>query len=203
MNVDRWIVMVMTRSISRAVSWSPIVFSLVLISSVNNVAWADGLFVSKDRLLIQTSAISRHYESRPEHNNHQKLIGIEWQAPSHYRFDWQKEGGSVRRMPFLREVSWVVGGASFLNSFSQRSTYLYGGGRYDLYASGQSTLYVKGTIGLLNGYRGDYQNKIPFNRYGTAPAVLPAFGFQYRRVGLEVIPFGAAGVMVNLGVYLF
>jgi hypothetical protein len=175
----------------------------MLIGLISKTASAEPIFVSGDRLFLQTSVLSRHYESRPDHNNHQELIGIEWLAPSDYRFQWQKQSSVVQRMPLLREVTWLAGGASFLNSFSQRSTYLYGGGRYNLYVSRQGSIYVKVTAGLLNGYRGESRDKIPFNQYGTAPAVLPALGFQYKRLGVEAIPFGAAGVMVNVGVYLF
>jgi hypothetical protein len=193
----------MLRLLISATLWRLVSLPVMLIGLIPNTALAEAIFVSGDRVFLQTSVFSRHYETRPEHNNHHELIGVEWHAPSDYRFQWQEQGGVVQRMPLLREVRWLAGGASFLNSFFQRSTYLYGGGRYDLYASGQSAIYVKVTAGLLNGYRGEYQDKIPFNKYGTAPAVLPALGFQYKRLGVEVIPFGAAGVMVNLGIYVF
>ena len=53
----------------------------------------------------QTSVYTRHYSPDPEHNNHQDLIGIERNQAS----------------------GWVLGGATFRNSFSQRSNYAYVG----------------------------------------------------------------------------
>ncbi len=38
-----------------------------------------------------------------------------------------------------------------------------------------------------------------FNKYGVAPAILPALGFQTRTLGGEVVVFGTAGAMVTLG----
>jgi hypothetical protein len=57
----------------------------------------------------QTSVYTRHYSPDPEHNNHQDLIGIERNQAS----------------------GWVFGGATFRNSFRQRSNYAYVGKRYD------------------------------------------------------------------------
>jgi hypothetical protein len=163
---------------------------------------ASGVLVPGDRLLLQTSVWTRHYDPEPDHTNNQDLINIEWQAPPDARFDWQHDGAAVRRMPWLAEVRWLAGGAAFRNSFGQRSAYVYGGGRYDLAQRGHTRVYAKVTAGLMHGYRGEYRDKIPFNRFGVAPAVLPALGVEYRRMNLEMIPFGAAGVMLNLGFYL-
>lgn len=166
-------------------------------------AMASGVFVPGDRLLLQTSVWTKHYSPEPDHNNNQDLINLEWQAPESVRFDWQQDGAAVQRMPWLGDVNWVLGGAHFRNSFSQRSTYLYGGARYDFYASGNTRMYAKVTAGLLHGYRGEYRDKIPFNRFGVAPAILPAVGLEYRRLNVEMIPFGTAGVMFNVGLYVF
>lgn len=163
---------------------------------------ASGVFMPDDRVLLQTSLWTRHFKPEPDHNNRQDLLGVEWQAPGSVRFDWQESSAAVDRMPWLRDVSWVAGAASFRNSFSQRSTYVYGGARYDLHAGDKTRLYAKLTAGLLHGYRGEYRDKIPFNRHGVAPAILPAVGVDYRRVNLEMIPFGASGVMFNVGFYL-
>ena len=53
----------------------------------------------------------------------------------------------------------------------------------------------------MHGYRGEFRDKIPFNRIGVAPAILPAIGIDYRRANLELIPFGKAGLMVNIGLH--
>lgn len=165
--------------------------------------WADKNNESGGQLLIQTSAYSRHHDPQPHHNDKQKLINLEWQAPKDFRFDWQHDGKAIQNLPFMKNLNWVAGGATFLNSFNQRSTYIYGGGRYDLLVSGDLEVYIKITAGLINGYRGQYRDKIPFNRYGTAPAIIPVLGVQVQRMNVEVIPFGAAGLLITLGVYIF
>lgn len=167
------------------------------------LASASGVFLPGDRLLLQTSVWTRHYSPEPDHNNNQDLIGLEWQAPETLRFDWQHDGDAVGRMPWLADVNWVAGVATFRNSFSQRSTYVYGGARYDLHTTANTRVYAKVSAGLLHGYRGEYRDKIPLNRFGVAPAILSAVGVEYRRMNIEVIPFGTAGMMLNLGVNLF
>jgi len=123
----------------------------------------------------QTSVYTRHYSPDPEHNNHQDLIGIERNQAS----------------------GWVFGGATFRNSFRQRSNYAYVGKRYD---SSEYPLYLKVTGGLLQGYRGDYKDKIPLNRYGIAPVIIPSVGTHYGPLAAELVFLGANAAMVTSGV---
>ncbi|NVZ47211.1 sn-glycerol-3-phosphate transporter, partial [Pseudomonas tolaasii] len=58
----------------------------------------------------QTSVYTRHFSPDPKHNNHQDLINLERNEAS----------------------GFVYGGATFRNSFSQRSYYAYAGKRYDM-----------------------------------------------------------------------
>jgi hypothetical protein len=53
--------------------------------------------------------LHQHYSPDPDHNNNQDLIGIERNQAS----------------------GWVFGGATFRNSFRQRSNYAYVGKRYE------------------------------------------------------------------------
>ncbi|MGF6671429.1 MULTISPECIES: sn-glycerol-3-phosphate transporter [Pseudomonas] len=123
----------------------------------------------------QTSVYTRHYSPDPEHNNHQDLIGIERNQAS----------------------GWVLGGATFRNSFSQRSNYAYVGKRYD---SREYPVYLKVTGGLLQGYRGDYKDKIPLNRFGVAPVIIPSVGTHYGPLAAELVFLGANAAMVTTGV---
>ena len=123
----------------------------------------------------QTSVYTRHYSPDPEHNNHQDLIGIERNQAS----------------------GWVFGGATFRNSFRQRSNYAYAGKRYD---SSEYPVYLKVTGGLLQGYRGDYKDKIPLNRYGVAPVIIPSVGTHYGPLAAELVFLGANAAMVTSGV---
>jgi len=123
----------------------------------------------------QTSLYTRHFSPDPEHNNRQDLIGLE-----RHRGD-----------------GMLLGGATFRNSFSQRSTYLYLGRQFPL---GVSPFHLKLTGGLLHGYRGEHWDKIPLNRYGVAPAILPSAGVTHGRFVGEVIMVGTAATMITAGV---
>ncbi|MEX1199951.1 MAG: hypothetical protein WEB02_04110 [Methylophaga sp.] len=155
--------------------------------------FANGFFTEGDAVVFQTSVWTHHYNDEPDHNNHQKLINLEYYfAPQHQPFpgtfsDWRED------------LSWLAGAATFKNSFDQQSVYVYGGSRYDWSMTENTDAYVKLTAGLLWGYRGEYRDKIPFNRLGVAPVILPAVGLQYRRANVELLPFAAAGIMMNVG----
>lgn len=129
---------------------------------------------SQDFWQLQTSVYTSHFRPDSEHNNNQDLIGME------------RNYASGR----------LWGGATFRNSFSQRSEYLYFGQRFD---SDRYPLYFKVSGGLIHGYRGDYRNKIPLNHFGIAPAIIPAIGAHYRNVNTELILLGNAALMVNVG----
>lgn len=146
-----------------------------------SVALAEPVHLSdSDRWYFQTSAVTVHFDSAPEHNNDQQLLNVEWQ----------------------HRGRWVFGGAYFQNSFGQPSQYVYGGRIWRPFAT-LSSLHLKLTGGLLHGYKGEYQNNIPLNNLGVAPALAPAIGFSGRRFATEVVLFGNSGLMWNVGFFLY
>ena len=122
----------------------------------------------------QTSVYTRHFSPDPEHNNNQDLIGIERHDAS----------------------NWLFGAATFRNSFRQRSYYAYAGKRFD---SDTYPVYLKLTGGLLEGYHGDYQDKIPLNRFGVAPVIIPSVGAYYGPVAAELVLLGFNAAMITTG----
>lgn len=76
---------------------------------------------------------------------------------------------------------------------------MYGGSRYDWPMTVNSDVYLKLTAGLLWGYRGEYRDKISLNRLAVAPVILPAVGVQYQQASIELLPFAATGIMMNVG----
>jgi hypothetical protein len=125
---------------------------------------------------FQTSVATTHFDPKPYHNNNTALLNLE-----------RRSG-----------TGFIVGGAVFQNSFDQPSEYLYVGKLYWLPRT-RETLYAKLTGGLIHGYKDEYKDQIPFNKYGVAPAILPAIGFQARTLGGELVVFGTAGAMLTLG----
>ena len=126
---------------------------------------------------VQGSVWTTHFDPQPDHNNNQDLIGLERH----------------------RDDSYLWGAATFRHSFGERSWYGYTGKRFEFAGT---PFNAKLTAGLLYGYRGEYRDKIPLNRFGVAPAVIPSVGASYQRVGVDVVLLGAAAAMVNFGVRL-
>jgi hypothetical protein len=125
--------------------------------------------------LLQTSAYTRHFLPDPDHNNRQQLIGLE-----------RNEGSGL-----------LYGAATFRNSYDQQSTYGYVGKRFD---SADYPVYAKVSGGLMQGYRGKYRDKIPFNRFGIAPVIIPSAGVHLGPVTAEAVLLGFSATMVNVGV---
>jgi hypothetical protein len=124
---------------------------------------------------FQTSLYTKHWDPDPEHVNHQKLINFELQT----------------------DKRWLYGFAWFDNSFGQPSQYLYAG--YSWPVLGSEFWYVKLTGGFLHGYKEPYEDKIPLNSLGVAPAIVPSIGFKYKRVFSELQILGAAAITVTGG----
>jgi hypothetical protein len=124
---------------------------------------------------IQTSLYTKHWDPEPDHTNKQKLIGPE----------------------LVFENDYLVGLAIFRNSFDQPSQFLYIGKTWRLFRS--EYFYFKLVGGLLHGYKEPYEDKIPFNGLGVAPAILPSFGFRYKHIMLEAQIAGTAAITITGG----
>lgn len=129
-----------------------------------------------DDWVIQTSVYTKHFDPDPDHVEDQNLLGIE---------AWMENG-------------WIVGGIVFDNSFGQNSQYVYVGYSWRLFQS--KYWYFKLTGGLLHGYKEPYEDKIPLNELGVAPAAVPALGFRYKYFIAEAALGGAAVVVLTAGV---
>ena len=89
--------------------------------------------------------------------------------------------------------------ALFRNSFGQPAAYLYVGKRWDAFL-GQPKLFAKVSASLIYGYKGKYQDKIPFNDYGIAPVVIPSIGYSLNRDdSAQIMLLGTAGVLFAYG----
>ena len=121
------------------------------------------------------SPFTRHWRPSEEHKP-VWAIGVERQDPN----------GSL------------VGGSFFSNSFGQDCSYLYYGQRYTGFW-GEPKLFAQWSAGVIYGYRGKYEDKLPLNHHGFAPGALVSMGWNFdRRSSVAFHLLGDAGVMVQL-----
>lgn len=124
---------------------------------------------------FQTSLYTKHWDPDPDHVNNSKLLNIEFET----------------------STRWLYGFAYFDNSFGQASQYLYAGYSWPLFK--KDWAYFKVTGGLLHGYKEPYEEKIPLNQLGVAPAIVPSFGLKYKRVFTELQILGTAAITWTAG----
>jgi len=130
-----------------------------------------------DRFYLETSLYTKHFSYDANHDDHQHLILFEWNITE----------------------QWLVGASVFDNSFGQSSQYVYGGYRFRPFETLQP-LYFKVSAGIVHGYSGQYQNKIPLNSSGYAPVIVPSVGYCVNRFCSELVVFGTAGMLLTFGV---
>lgn len=93
---------------------------------------------------------------------------------------------------------WLAGGSYFSNSFGQDSGYLYVGRSYPgLFDRPQ--LYWQWTAGLLYGYKGVYEDKVPFNHNGFSPGAVLALGWRLSdQSAAQINLLGNSALMLQL-----
>jgi hypothetical protein len=152
------------------------IYGLLLMAQASHALAVEGAQQEdKGFWYAQASVYTKHYSADSDHNNNQELFGLERNEAS----------------------GWVFGAVTFRNSFSQRSYYAYAGKRYE---SANYPVYIKLTGGLLEGYRGKYQDRLPLNRFGVAPVIIPSLGAHYGPVAAELVLLGANAAMITTGI---
>jgi|GEM_PF-214909 len=124
---------------------------------------------------FQTSIYTYHWSSDPDHVSNSQLLDLEFETTT----------------------KWIYGFAYFQNSFGQPSQYLYAGYSWPLFKTDWA--YVKLTGGVLHGYKDPYEDKIPLNGLGVAPAIVPSLGIKYKRVFTELQILGTAALTWTVG----
>jgi hypothetical protein len=94
------------------------------------------------------------------------------------------------------------GACYFSNSFGQPSAMVYGGQRlYDF--SPYPQLFAQWTAGVMYGYKGEFQDKVPFNHRGFSPGVVLALGWQFTpQYSLQANVLGNSALMFQFSVDL-
>ena len=127
------------------------------------------------RSFAYASLYTTHYDPKPEHVNHQNMLGFELETKG----------------------KQVYGLAIFDNSFGQKSEYLYTGKKWHNFRS--ERMYFKLTGGLLHGYKEPYENKIPLNDLGIAPALVLTLGYQHKGLVIEFSQLGLSAGIITVG----
>jgi hypothetical protein len=104
-----------------------------------------------------------------------------------------------RRWTYWGADRSIIGFAAFDNSFGQFSQYAYVGQEWDLARVGGGQVFINVTAGLLHGYKEPYQDKIPFNQLGIAPAIVPTLGWRYGSVSAAISLLGTNGLLAMVG----
>jgi hypothetical protein len=98
----------------------------------------------------------------------------------------------------VRADEWLVGGSFFSNSFGQDSGYVYVGRTYPGLLE-RPQLYWQWTAGLMYGYRGQYQDKVPFNDNGFSPGAVVAIGWRFNeQSAAQLNLLGNSALMLQL-----
>lgn len=130
---------------------------------------------------LTLSPFTQHYHPKPEHSP-VWLVGVE------------RVGKDNR----------LMGVAYFNNSFGQDSVYIYPWGQTYPRLWGFEKLTGKWSAGLIYGYTGKYEDKVPFNHHGYSPGFVPALSWALGSGYEAQVSFpGGAGLMFNLQVPLF
>jgi hypothetical protein len=116
----------------------------------------------------------------------------------HYRYNEEHRYVWAVGLERQRGDDWLAGASYFSNSFGQPSAYLYAGKRFPA-LWGQSQLFGQASAGLMYGYRGKYQHKVPANYKGFSPGALLSLGWQFTpQAAVTAHMLGDAGLMFQL-----
>jgi hypothetical protein len=92
----------------------------------------------------------------------------------------------------------LYGFAYFNNSFAQKCQYYYAGYVWKL-SDRYPNWYFKLTGGLIYGYKKPYEEKVPFNKNGYSPGIIPSLGYKQDRWNIQLNTLGTAGLMFTIG----
>jgi len=154
----------------------------ILLLSLSSISYADDnsddSWLSYDHLVLNAGAYT-HFGDDPEYDGKPILVSLE----AHKSNDW------------------LYGLALFDNSFGQFSQYAYVAKLWR-FSDTKDGFYGKLSGGFIHGYKDEYEDKIPLNSLGVAPAIIPGVGYKKGRYGTELVLFGTAGVLWTFGLDL-
>lgn len=122
-------------------------------------------------------------------------------SPYTYHFSYSAEHKPVVLVALDEQLPGgrFCGISFFSNSFGQPSTYAYVGQQFNgLFDNPR--LFIKVSGGIIYGYVGKYQNKVPLNNHGFSPGVIPSIGYNFsEHDSVQMQTLGNAGLMFSYG----
>jgi len=122
-------------------------------------------------------------------------------SPYTYHFSYSAEHKPVVLVALDEQLPGgrFCGISFFSNSFGQPSTYVYVGQQFNGLFDNPK-LFVKVSGGIIYGYVGKYQNKVPLNNHGFSPGVIPSIGYNFsEHDSVQMQTLGNAGLMFSYG----
>jgi len=122
-------------------------------------------------------------------------------SPYTYHFSYSAEHKPVVLVALDEQLPGgrFCGISFFSTSFGQPSTYAYVGQQFNgLFDNPR--LFIKVSGGIIYGYVGKYQNKVPLNNHGFSPGVIPSIGYNFsEHDSVQMQTLGNAGLMFSYG----
>lgn len=128
--------------------------------------------------------------------NHWRLV----LSPYTHHWRYSDEHSEVYALGIERQMQkgWLIGASYFRNSFGQPSAYAYLGRRYE-HQLWLDPLYWQWSAGILYGYVGKYQRKVPLNVGGFSPGAVLSLGWNFTpQTAVQFNLLGDAAVMLQL-----
>ncbi|MDC8770153.1 ABC transporter ATP-binding protein [Roseateles albus] len=152
--------------------------------------------------VIAAGALIAHFGAHADDGMYDLAAPGHWRlavSPYSYHFHYSEEHRYVWAIGAERQADsgWLWGGSYFSNSFGQPSGYVYIGKRYPgLFNTPQ--LFAQWSAGLLYGYKGQFQHKVPLNYRGYSPGALFSLGWAFNKeTAAQVNLLGNSGLMLQ------
>lgn len=128
-----------------------------------------------------------------------RSLYVQLGAYTHYEDSEDHQGPPLfSSLELVQPSGWLYGLSLFNNSFGQFSQYLYLGKTFSL-SKLYEPLHFKLSAGVIHGYKGEFEDKIPLNGLGIAPAIIPAIGVKRGRFGADLVLLASEALLITVG----
>ncbi len=152
-------------------------------------------------LLLACVCFSVAYAQEPSSEKSPVINKVYLQGGGYFHFTYDEDHTDAPwfvGVEIDRSDQWLYGLSLFNNSFGQFSQYIYGGYKFK-FKNKFENFHAKISAGIIHGYKDEYQDKIPFNNSGFAPAIVPGLGWKKDKLGIDAYLLGNSGLLFTIG----